>query len=480
MIIRKNTLFITISVLVAHFLALTADAAELLASVEEMPSASYAADSLPPAKAGECYGKVRLPATYRTEKVVVEMRSASDRFDILPARFQVRTKRIVIRDALTDYRVVPAELEEQKDQFLVAPARTRWVRDSVNGTIPLSESENRVLSLSGINLTAVGSGTCLFEYHKDEIFEKIPTQVLIREATETLSFIPAKFRQSTESIVEKPAYKRIIEVPSSFRKIDESVMVEAATSVWKKGQGPIQRIDNLTGEIMCRVDVPAVYKNYEKEVVESGALVTVIDEAAVSRVVKVERLEADAIESRTPVAAVFKTMNKLQLKSPGSFYWVEGKPSSSSLEGEPTGRAACRQTIPEQQIAYMREVVKTAGRFEHADLPAVVEQIAVTELVADAASVKVSVPAITDRVSKRTRLTEARYEWRPVLCETNVTNDVVSRLQSELAKEGYSPGGIDGMLGKGTLSAIKQYQKDRDLAQGGITIETIEALGVRM
>jgi len=48
-----------------------------------------------------------------------------------------------------------------------------------------------------------------------------------------------------------------------------------------------------------------------------------------------------------------------------------------------------------------------------------------------------------------------------VLCETNTTPDVISKLQSALAKAGYNPGPIDGVVGSETLSAVTQYQKDK-------------------
>jgi hypothetical protein len=52
--------------------------------------------------------------------------------------------------------------------------------------------------------------------------------------------------------------------------------VKPATMVWKKGRGPIQRVDDATGEIMCLVEEPAVYKDVTRTVVKTPATTQVI------------------------------------------------------------------------------------------------------------------------------------------------------------------------------------------------------------
>ena len=69
-------------------------------------------------------------------------------------------------------------------------------------------------------------------------------------------------------------------------------------------------------------------------------------------------------------------------------------------------------------------------------------------------------------------------EWQRVLCETNVTPEIISRIQNALANSGFDPGPIDGVLGRRTHGAIKAYQRDKGLATGGLTYETIKSLGI--
>ncbi len=435
------------------------------------------AEILPPAKSGECYAKVSVPAKYRTEQVDVLLKEATERYQITPAKFENRTKRVMTREASSTLTAIQPQLAVEKDSFLVAPARTQWVRDSLKGTIPLSDGEKRDLSAAGVKIEDVPVGSCLYEHFEEATVKEIPNRVLISEATEKLITTPAKYRKGSESVLVKPAYKRLIEVPAVFKKKQDRVLIEAAHSVWQKGTGPIQKIDNQTGEIMCRIDVPADYKVIDVDVIATAPLVTSVSEKAVYKTINIEKLEADAAEGREPIAAKFKTMNKEQIQAPGGFTWLS---SRNGAKGKHTGRVVCHQGVPAKQIAYERTVVKTAGRFERTKVPETFETVSVTEMVADARSVKVPVPGVSSKVERRVKVEDSRFEWQAVLCETNTNGDIITRLQTALKDEGYQPGTIDGVLGRATLDALEKYQQKNKLAEGGVTMESIKALGVEL
>jgi peptidoglycan hydrolase-like protein with peptidoglycan-binding domain len=69
-------------------------------------------------------------------------------------------------------------------------------------------------------------------------------------------------------------------------------------------------------------------------------------------------------------------------------------------------------------------------------------------------------------------------EWQRVLCETNVTPETISRIQNSLLNSGFDPGRVDGVLGRQTHGAIKDYQRAKGLATGGLTYETLKSLGI--
>ena len=69
-------------------------------------------------------------------------------------------------------------------------------------------------------------------------------------------------------------------------------------------------------------------------------------------------------------------------------------------------------------------------------------------------------------------------EWRAVLCETNARPKLVSDIQRALQSSGYNPGPVDGVIGRDTTEAIAAFQQEQGLATGGLTMETIRALGI--
>ena len=435
------------------------------------------AEIMPPAKSGECYAKVSVPAKYQVEQVDVLLKEASEQYQITPARFETRTKRVLTREASTKLRAIQPELEVEKDNFIVSPASTRWVRNSLNGENPLSDGELSDLSAAGVVLDEVAVGNCLYEHYIEPTIKKIPNRVLISEATEKLSSPPAKYRSDTEEVLVKAAYKRLVEIPAVFTKKQDRVLVEAAHSIWQKGEGPIQKIDNQTGEIMCRVDIPAEYQTIDVEVVSTGPQLTDVTEEAVYKTVNVQKLESDATEQREPVPAEFETMNREQVQTPGRYTWLA---SRSSEDSSPTGRVVCHQAKPANVIEYERTVVKTAGRFEREEVEETYEEVTVSELIADAQSVKIPIAGASEKIDRRVKVADSRFEWQAVLCETNTNGDIISRLQAALVEEGYNPGSVDGVLGKSTLNALEDYQQKNSLAEGGVTLESIKALGVEL
>lgn len=169
-------------------------------------------------------------------------------------------------------------------------------------------------------------------------------QVLIRPETKKYEVIPATYRTVTEEVLVKPATKKLVEVPARFEKQTERIMVKAGYTTWKKGTGPIQKIDESTGEIMCLVEVPPVYKNVTKTVQVAAATVREVDVPAVYKTVKkqvidrpastreivipaeyrsvsVNKLAQPAREIKTPIPAVYQTVERREMIAPGGLEW---------------------------------------------------------------------------------------------------------------------------------------------------------------
>jgi len=111
-------------------------------------------------------------------------------------------------------------------------------------------------------------------------------------------------------------------------------------------------------------------------------------------------------------------------------------------------------------------------------VPATYKTVKVKKVVTPAQEKRIPIPEEYQTVTKRVKVADSTLAWRTILCETNTTPDVVSKLQSALRKAGYNPGPIDGQLGKDTMDAVNAYQRANGLPSGSLTIRTLKELNV--
>jgi hypothetical protein len=238
-------------------------------------------------------------------------------------------------------------------------------------------------------------------------------QVMVKGPSERLETIPATYGWEEETVMTRQESARLEEVPQVFETVAEKVLEQPAQTVWKKGTGPIEKINNATGEIMCLVEIPATYKMVSKRVLVS--------------------------------------------------------PTTSR-----------EVTIPAEYKTVRRQVMQTPPMTRKVEIPAEYAKVRVRKLVSPAQIKKIPISAEYQQVTRREIVTEGRMEWRRIMCETNITSDVIVRIQQALQRAGHNPGPIDGVIGTETNAAIRSYQKAKGLAVGNLTYETLSSLGVRI
>jgi len=458
----------------------SAGIAGMIFSASVVGAADGDADSntLPDAEAGECYAKVAVPAVYKTEPVSTLIKEATDRIEVTPAKYASTQERVKVKDSYTVLKPVPPIFDVVEEKVMVSPASRAWVRDSLRGEVPVSAGTLADLTSNGVKVDEVKPGQCYYEYYTTDQYKSVQQKVLISQAYDKLEPIPARFSKSAKQVMVKAASKRLVEVPAVFKSVKEEVLIEPAHKEWTKGRGLIERIDNSTGEIMCLVNVPAKYKTIEKQVVKSPAVTTTVMVPAVFKAVAVESTAADAKEARTKVPAKFESVTRQQKVSDGKISWAASKNADAGQYGKLTGNAVCFKETPAKFKTVERRIVKSPAKFTTQEVPAKFTDVKVEKLVTDAVERKVKIPAVTDTLVRRVKVSDARMEWRSVLCETNITPNIVEQIQSSLNSRGYSAGKVDGKLGRATLSAMEKFQEDKNLATGGMTYNTIKALGI--
>ncbi len=236
--------------------------------------------------------------------------------------------------------------------------------------------------------------------------------VLTREASERIEVIPATYKNVTETIEVEPARTELKTVPARYENVSEKILVREAYTTWKKGSGPITKVDEATGEIVCLVEVPAEYR----------------------------------------------TVVRKELREPAKTQEVY---------------------IPAKTRTVTRRVIDRPATTRAVPIPATYDTVRVRKLVRPASERRIPIEATYKNVTKQRKVSDESLEWREILCETNTTPDVIRRVQAALKREGYNPGGTDGVLGGQTLSALRAYQADNNLPSGQLTMATVRRLGIR-
>jgi len=458
--------------------------AELLEQQKALPTSAgsrayAAADLLPPsAKEGECYARAWVEPTYETKTEQLLVKEASKDYEIIPAKYETVTEQVEIKPAGSYVEVVPATYETITEQKLVQEGGQFWRIDYSNTAAPAGQELLDKAAAHGIDIAGTQPGTCYHEHFIPAKFETVKEDVLVAEAYDVIEPTDAEYRWVEKQVLVSEASTRIEEVPAVYKTVTEEVIDVPAHSVWKKGTGPIQKIDEATGEIMCLVEVPATYKTVSKEVLVSAATTQVVEIPAEYKTVKVKELVSAAGETRKTVPAEYRSVDVTKQVAEPSFVWHEVHDNTMSKQSR-TGNKICLMEQEDRYETVTRTAVKTPSTTREVEIPAEYETVEVTKLVSEASTREIDVPAEYTTVELRQLKEQGHMEWRSILCKTNMDSGTISDLQRALDDRGYNPGPIDGVVGPETMNAVNAFQNDNDLpVDDYLNMETVNALGV--
>lgn len=263
----------------------------------------------------------------------------------------------------------------------------------------------------------------------DENGRPIPEEQkpLVRtRADGTIEIIPMAFETVTQRVLVKQASDRLVVVPPVYETVTQRVLVKPAQTTWKPAKGRIYgpaMARNAAGQPITRINN------------STGEIMCLVQEPAQYRTIKKTVLRKAAATRRAKIAAEYKTVTKRI-------------PKKVTVRRVPTA--------PEYKTITKR-VVKTGANER-----------------------RVKIPAEFETVQKRVLVSKGAVQWMEVLCEVNVTQDNIRQIQSRLRKLGFYNGALDGVIGRGTMDSISNFQKSRGLVRAGITRETIKALGLSL
>ena len=220
---------------------LAASESQLTAS--DGAAAGIAADAslFPPnPKAGECYARVLIPASYQSVAEKVRTRDAAERIEIIPARYESAQETVLVREASTKLEIIPATYKEVQERVLVKPATTKIVEipakyESVTERVidrpahtvwkkgPAATQSANVLSQA---TTDTGEIMCLVEVPAS--YKTVEKRVLVTPAATQQIEIPAEYETVTKTVVDQQASTREVAIPAQYNTVAVTKLVTPA------------------------------------------------------------------------------------------------------------------------------------------------------------------------------------------------------------------------------------------------------------
>ena len=438
-------------------------------------------DLLPPsANPGECYARVWVDAQYQTltEQVLASEESSS--ITIIPAEYTTVSETIEVSAASSRLETIPAVYGTESETILVRDGVRAWKIGLSDNDAPASEALMAAARAHGIDTAGASPGMCFHEHYTPASYRTETEQVVTRAASERVEVIPAEYRTVSKEVLVSEASSRLETIPAVFETVSEQVIDKPAHTVWKRGTGPIQRIDEATGEIMCLVEVPATYRTVTRSQLVTPAQTRTVDIPAQYKTVQVQELVSAASERRIPIPAEYGSVSRTVLDQDGGFVWHEVSNDDYPASTRTGNQICLTETQPEYRTV-QRQVVQTPAQTRTVDIPAQYSTVEVTKLVRPASEQVNVIPATYRTIEKQQLIKDGYMAWRSILCDTNMTASRISDIQRSLVNNGYDigPGGVDGVIGSTTIQAVNAFQRDNNLpVDEYLNIETVKALGV--
>jgi len=433
----------------------------------------------PDAKAGECYAKVMSPAKFETVAEQVLVKEAGESISIIPAEYEVIEQEVEIIPASKKLIPVPATYKDVVETIEVEAASRTWKTSLDKKALVVSKVMVDVVKALGVDLDAATPNTCFKELYQPASYKTETEEVLVQNERNATEVVPAEFETKEEQVEVVPATKEVVQIEAVYETVEEKVLIEEEKTVWKKGENPAQQITGATGDIMCLVKIPAKYKTVKKQVLQSPASTEIKEIPAVVETIAVQKMIAEPTVKHTLIPAVYKTVEKKILETEAGFKWVSG--DTEAEEGwKETGNQLCLVETPAVTKEITKTVIDTPASIQEEVIPATFELVKVKKLIAEAKEVKTPIEAEYKTIEKSKKITDSSIAWKRILCQTNMTKNVIQKIQTALNEKSYKVGKPDGILGNGTRKAIERFQKDNSLSTGGITYETLNALNIEL
>lgn len=257
----------------------------------------------------------------------------------------------------------------------------------------------------------------------------------------------------------------------------ENMRMQMATGEAVMAGAPLLPPDARPGECYARVFAPPEYTTITEEVLGEGSSEKIEIIPAQYKMVEEKVLVKEASTRMETIPAQYDFEEEKILVKAAHNTWKKGRGLIEKVDNT-TGEIMCLMNVPAEYKTIKKKVMIKPPGTRVINIPAAFETIKVRRLKTPAKEKLVRIPAKYQAITRTEKISEGAMEWRKVMCETNLTSDIIMDVQNALKNAGHDPGPIDGIMGRLTRGALSSYQKEKGLAAGALTYQTIETLGV--
>jgi len=433
-------------------------------------------DDLPPARPGQCFTKAFFPAKYTTTTERVLVSEPSEKVEVIPAKYGWVTEKIKVSDGTERVITSPPRYKTVYEKMLVKPAQQTW-RTSLSPNAPeASDTCVQSAGAAGMNISGARPGTCYYEHYIPEKYTTTTQKVLAAEATEKVIAVPAKYRTVTKKILVSEGTERLVKQPAQYKTVKQKVLIAPARTEWKKTRCADRGCNQ--SEVVCLVEIPATYKTVTKQVVAKPARTRKVTTPPVYKTVQIQELVQPATTRTIPVPARYKTVTQTKKVSDGRYTWSDASGKNARTRATNQCNRICLVAQPAVYKKVPKQVVAKPAMTRKVKTPAKYTTIRIKKLIQPASERRVAIPARYKTITKKKKIAEGYAKWVPIVCKSSINSTMITQVQRALKEKGFYSGPIDGIWGTESRNAIRAYQKAKGLPVAGLSMATMQSLGV--
>jgi len=248
--------------------------------------------------------------------MTVPMPNTSEQIQIPTNNYQASNNISMLRNQLIQKT---QEIEALKTKLMETDVKLQEYKNHVSDST--SDVASKPATSSGLFPPNARPGECYARVFIPAVYHTVSERVLKRDATERIEIVPEKYEFIDQRVLISEAHKKYIKIPAEYKWIEEKILVKPAHTMWKKGTGSIQKIDQNTGEIMCMVEVPPLYKTIKKRILIKPESVQEVTVPAQFKTIKVKKMVEPPRQVRMPIPAEYETVTKRVKVAEGKIEW---------------------------------------------------------------------------------------------------------------------------------------------------------------